>query len=142
MKRELLMSGLVAALMAAPIGLVSAADPVSAMGDKEFGLGASEKSRKDPSIERANLSADELWDQTVYDLENRKVGTVMAVTENRKAIVEIEGILGFGDKHVTVPVQRFQMKSDGRLVVTLTEDELERMPEIREEDISAIRRRS
>lgn len=164
MKREMLVSGLVAALMAVPIGLVSAADqksnegghepatvseqaapradPVSAMGDQEFGLGASEKSRKNAPIEGGNLSADSLWDQTVYDLENRKVGTVMAVTENRKAIVEIDGILGFGAKHVTVPVQRFQMKSDGRLVVTLNENEIKQMPEVREEDISAIGRRS
>jgi hypothetical protein len=41
-----------------------------------------------------------------------------------------------------VPVQHFQLSPDGRLVVTLTENELEQMPEIREEDISAIGKKS
>jgi hypothetical protein len=168
MKREMLASGLVAALMAAPIGFASAADqksndggqgaatvpeqlapqanPVSVMGNQEFGLGASDKARKSASIEGTDLSAEQLWDRTVYDLENREVGTVMAVTEpiggGRKAIVEIGGIFGFGSKRVTVPVQHFQLSPDGRLVVTLTENELEQMPEIREEDISAIGKKS
>jgi sporulation protein YlmC with PRC-barrel domain len=161
-------SSLVAALMAAPIGLAVAADqqPNSGMPGpatvpekiapeaapqlkpkyEDFGARVPGGEQKGVAIEGKELSAGDLQDKSVYDLENRKVGTVKDVStpfgENRLAIVEVGSFLGFGGKDVAVPVQHFQLQPDGRLVVNLTEKQLEEMPPVHDEGSSATRNKS
>jgi sporulation protein YlmC with PRC-barrel domain len=168
MKRQLMTSGLVAALMAAPIGFASAADqkpttgtagptaipeqvapqaaPQSKPKYEDFGARVPGGNQKGSSIDGKELSDGDLQDKTVYDLEDREVGTVKDVSapfgENRRAIVEVGGFLGFGGKDVAVPVQHFQLKPDGRLIVKLTEKELKQMPPVHEEGSTAIKKKS
>jgi sporulation protein YlmC with PRC-barrel domain len=168
MKRQLMTSGLVAALMAAPIGYAGAADPEpstatqgpttireqvapqaapeSAPKQEDLGARVPGGNQKGASTQGKELSDGDLQDKTVYDLENREVGTVKDVSapfgENRRAIVEVGGILGFGGKDVAVPVDHFRMQPDGRLIVKLTEDELKQMPPVREKGISATENKS
>jgi len=168
MKRQLMTSGLVAALMAVPIAYASAAEqspttgtpgpttiseqvapqaaPQSKPKYEDFGARVPGGNQKGSSIGGKELSDGDLQDKTVYDLEDREVGTVKDVSapfgENRRAIVEVGGILGFGGKDVAVPVQHFQLKPDGRLIVKLTEEELEQMPPVNERGISATEKRS
>ena len=168
MKRELLASSLVVALIAAPAGFARAADQAQPTGipgpttvpermvpratpelapkEGEVIPGVISGSEQGTPIAGKDLSNEYLQDKTVYDLQNEKVGTVKDVAESvgegRQAIVEVGGILGFGGKDVAVPVRHFQLQSDGRLVVKLTEDELKEMPEVRKQDSSASRQKS
>ena len=168
MKREFLASGLVAALMAAPIGFASAAEQAAPTGtpgptivperaaplavpesepkQEDHGARAPGGNQKNSSIDGKELSDDDLQDKAVYDLEDREVGTVKDVSapfgENRRAIVKVGGILGFGGKDVAVPVQHFQLKPDGRLIVKLTEEELKQMPPVGEKGTFATENKS
>lgn len=168
MKRRLMTSGLVAALMAAPIGFAGAADQNSSTDTQgpatiskqavpqaapeltpkheESTPGVPSGSQESASIVGKELSDGDLQDKTVYDLENREVGTVKDVSapfgENRRAIVEVGGILGFGGKDVAVPVDHFRIQPDGRLIVNLTEEELKEMPPVREKGSFATERKS
>jgi hypothetical protein len=81
------------------------------------------------------LAAGDLRGKTVFDRRNDEAGTVTAIRSSadgnpKAAIVHIGGLFGIGSKRVAVPVQQLRVTSDGRLVVNLTEDELNQLPEV------------
>jgi hypothetical protein len=112
---------------AAPEGTPKADHPGATMPDG--------KQQTDTLMTGKSLAAGDLRGKTVFDRRNDEVGTVTAIRSSadgypKAAIVDVGGIFGIGSKRVAVPIQQFQVKSDGRLVVNLTEDELKLLPEV------------
>jgi len=85
-------------------------------------------------LELSNLSAQELRDKPVYDRSNEKVATIKDVTGTpgrpRTAILDTGGVFGIGGKDVALPLENLSVRSDGKLVVNMTEDELKLLPKV------------
>ena len=91
-----------------------------------------------PQLPASDMAADvdapdQLVGATVYGSDDEELGTVVAVladgAKSPEATVEFGGFLGLGTKEVAVPISLFSHGDDGRLVVDLTEDELDKLYE-------------
>ena len=162
MKHELLAASLATALLAAPFAAATAADTQPASGNRDAGsmsetvpsaLGSENAPRVEDHSDMAppetkaevgtrlsgrDLLVTDLQDQTLYDLQNDEIGTIKGISSSGNgdgsAIVEIGGFFGFGAKLVAVPISHFFMAPNGRLVVNLSEEELEQLPAVVETD--------
>ena len=83
-------------------------------------------------IEVENLTAQELRDKPVYDSKGEKIATVKDVTgtpgQSRQAILQTGGVLGVGGREVALPLKKLSVGPDGKLVLTMTQDELNLLP--------------
>ena len=83
-------------------------------------------------IQVENLTAQELRDKPVYDTKGEKIATVRDVTgtpgQSRQAILQTGGVLGVGGREVALPLSKLSMGTDGRLMLTMTQDELDLLP--------------
>ena len=83
----------------------------------------------------AGVTADELIGMNVVDAAGENVGSVNDLlfgNENQvdHAILDVGGFLGFGAKSVAIPIEELQVAPDqDRVVVNLTRDQLDAMPE-------------
>lgn len=162
MKHDLLAASLATALLTAPFAAAMAADAQPASGNRQAGstsetvpsaLGPENEPRVEDRgdvtppegeagvgtrLSGRDLHAADLQDQTLYDLQNEEIGTIKGLSSSDdgdgSAIVEIGGLFGFGAKLVAVPISHFFMAPDGRLVVNLSEEELEQLPAVIETD--------
>jgi hypothetical protein len=83
-------------------------------------------------IEVESLTAQELRDKPVYDTKGEKIATVKDVTgtpgQSRQAILQTGGVLGVGGREVALPLKKLSVGPDGKLVLTMTQDELNLLP--------------
>jgi sporulation protein YlmC with PRC-barrel domain len=81
-----------------------------------------------PSFESSDLRG-----KNVYDPDGKKVGSIDDVVpaqgQPREAIVAVGGILGIGAKKVLIPATDIERSNDGRLVVAMSENQIEKLPE-------------
>jgi hypothetical protein len=81
------------------------------------------------------LTAQELRNKPVYDGKSEKIATVSEVTgtpgQMRQAILYTGGVLGVGGKEVALPLEKLSVATDGRLVLTMTHDQLKLLPKYR-----------
>jgi PRC-barrel domain len=86
-------------------------------------------------IDVDQLTAQELRNKPVYDGKSEKIATVSEVTgtpgQMRQAILYTGGVLGVGGKEVALPLDKFSVATDGKLVLTMTQDELKLLPKYR-----------
>ncbi len=79
------------------------------------------------------FEATELKGKAVYDAAGKKLGSIDEVVpqsgQTREAVVEVGGILGIGAKKVLIPASDIARADDGRLVVAMSEDQVEKLPE-------------
>jgi hypothetical protein len=91
-----------------------------------------------PTVEE--MSEQELVGQTVFNDQDEELGTIAGIRDGgatgRDAVIEFGGILGMGKDKVAVPLKDFRMSQDGRLIVSKTEDELEKMEGVTDEEKS------
>ena len=83
-------------------------------------------------IEVESLTAQELRDKPVYDSKGEKIATVKDVTgtpgQSRQAILQTGGVLGVGGREVALPLEKLSVGPDGKLMITMTQDQLELLP--------------
>lgn len=79
------------------------------------------------------LEAPELKGKAAFDVAGKKVGSIDEVLpqtgQARDAVVTVGGILGIGAKKVLIPANDIERKEDGRLIVAMTESQIEQLPE-------------
>lgn len=88
-----------------------------------------------PDRGRANmrqLTVDDLEDMDVYNGKGEQIGSVeeiVAGTDKKQYVVIAEGgFWGVGEDHVVLPLERFWVQGDDRLVVYgVTEEDMERL---------------
>lgn len=87
-----------------------------------------------------DITADELIGMNVVDAAGENVGSISDLLINAdnqvdRAIIDVGGFLGFGAKPVALEVDRMTVaEGDGEVVVDVTRDELEAMPEWQQDD--------
>ena len=78
-----------------------------------------------------SLTAQELRNKPVY-AKSEKVAVLQEVTgtpgQAREAVLEVGGVMGVGGRTVVVPLNKITVGPDGRLLTTMTEDELKLLP--------------
>ena len=83
-------------------------------------------------IQVESLTAQELRAKPVYDTKGEKIATIKDVTgtpgQSRQAILQTGGLLGVGGREVALPLSKLSMAPDGRLMLTMTQDELDLLP--------------
>lgn len=81
------------------------------------------------------LTAHELKNKPVYDRKSEKIATVSEVTgtpgQMRQAILYTGGVLGVGGKEVALPLEKLSVATDGKLVLTMSHDQLRLLPKYR-----------
>jgi len=84
-------------------------------------------------LPKQTFEAQDLKGKNVYDPAGKKVGEINEVVpqqgQPRDAVVAVGGILGIGAKKVLIPTTDIERMDDGRLVVAMSEDQLEKLPE-------------
>ena len=79
------------------------------------------------------FESKDLKGKDVYDPAGKKVGSIDAVVpqqgQPRDAVVAVGGILGIGAKKVLIPAADIERMDDGRLVVAMSENQIEKLPE-------------
>jgi hypothetical protein len=88
-----------------------------------------------PTIDVEVLSAQELRDKPVYDGKSERIATVSEVTgtpgQMRQAILHTGGVLGVGGKEVALPLDKLSVAENGKLVLSMTHDQLKLLPRYR-----------
>ena len=86
-------------------------------------------------IDVDQLTVQELRNKPVYDGKSEKIATVSEVTgtpgQMRQAILHTGGVLGVGGKEVALPLDKLSVATDGRLILTMTQDQLKLLPRYR-----------
>ncbi len=81
---------------------------------------------------RQPFEASELQGKDVYDSAGKKVGSIDAVVPStgptRDVVLSVGGILGIGSKKVLVPATDIDRGNSDRLVVSMTQDQLDKLP--------------
>jgi sporulation protein YlmC with PRC-barrel domain len=83
------------------------------------------------SLQPDQIRASKMIGSAVYDLQNRKIGSVADVVLNKdgkidSVVVDVASFLGMGGKHVAVPPN--EMKTDNnRLTLDRTKEQLQHM---------------
>ncbi len=86
----------------------------------------------------ASMAAAELTGKNVLSADGEVVGEVTGVAYSEDhgeeaARVELGGFFGIGEREVELPLSQLSLTADGDLQTTMTNDELEAVPEITEE---------
>jgi|SRR5271165_5015536 len=93
-----------------------------------------------PGIQLDEVRASKMIGSEVYDVQNRKIGSVRDVIINKDGkvdavVVDVGSFLGMGGKNVAVPLS--DIKTDNnRLALDKTKEQLQQMAEYRLEDRS------
>lgn len=81
------------------------------------------------------LTAQQLRNKPVYDRKSEKIATISEVTgtpgQMRQAILYTGGVLGVGGREVALPLDKLGVAADGRLVLTISQDQLKLLPKYR-----------
>jgi len=91
-----------------------------------------------PGIQSDEIRASKMIDSAVYDVRNRKIGSVQDLVLDRSGkidavVVDVGSLLGMGGKNVAVPLS--DIKTDNnRLTLDRTKEQLQQMAEYRLED--------
>jgi sporulation protein YlmC with PRC-barrel domain len=91
-----------------------------------------------PGIQLDELRASKMIGSAVYDVQNRKIGSVRDVIINKDGkvdavVVDVGSFLGMGGENVAVPLS--DIKTDNnRLTLDKTKEQLQQMAEYRLED--------
>jgi sporulation protein YlmC with PRC-barrel domain len=84
-------------------------------------------------MQKQSFESADLKGKNVYDPAGKKVGAIDDVVpaqgQPRDAIVAVGGILGIGAKKVLIPATDIERSTDGRLVVAMSENQIEKLPE-------------
>jgi len=89
-------------------------------------------------IQQDQIRASKMIGSTVYDVQNRKIGSVKELILNRDgkvadAVVDVGSFLGMGGKYIAVSMT--DIKSDNnRLTLDRTKEQLQQMTDYRLED--------
>ena len=79
------------------------------------------------------FEASDLKGKDVYDAAGKKVGSidevVPATGQVRDAVLSVGGILGIGAKKVLIPASDIERGNEGRLVISMTQEQLDKLPE-------------
>jgi sporulation protein YlmC with PRC-barrel domain len=85
------------------------------------------------SATKTPFEATDLKGKDVYDAAGKKVGSIDDVIpqtgQARDAVLSVGGILGIGAKKVLVPASDIERGNEGRLVVSMTQEQLDKLPE-------------
>lgn len=102
-------------------------------------VGAPEPGDDVTRVEWGELRADTLRGAPVYDRENERVSEVEDILlggegEATAALINVGGFLGIGSRNVAVPMEQLEIHADAelddvRIYLTLSEEELEDLPE-------------
>jgi sporulation protein YlmC with PRC-barrel domain len=98
-------------------------------------IGGLNGTNSQPSMQgglRQPFEASELQGKDVYDSAGKKVGSIDAVVPStgptRDVVLSVGGILGIGSKKVLVPATDIDRGNADRLVVSMTQDQLDKLP--------------
>ena len=79
------------------------------------------------------LEATDLKGKDVHDAAGKKVGSIDDVIpqtgQARDVVLSVGGILGIGAKKVLVPAADIERGNEGRLTVSMTQEQLDKLPE-------------
>lgn len=91
-----------------------------------------------PGIQPDEMRASKMIGSAVYDVQNRKIGSVQDLVLDKsgkvdKVVVDVGSFLGMGGKNVAIPLS--DIKTDhNRLTLDRTKEQLQQMAEYRLED--------
>jgi len=84
-------------------------------------------------LQKNAFESSDLKGKDVYDPAGKKVGEIDEVVPSQgqphDAVVAVGGILGIGAKKVLIPASDIERGEDGRLVIAMTENQIEKLPE-------------
>jgi len=128
--RKSLLAGAIAALVAVPMG--AAADSYTEGQTKQ-----PMRSQMGASGQVQTMTPSQLRGTEVVGVNGEQIGSVKTVVQSRQdknihAVISAGGFLGFGDKEITVPLDRMRYE-DGKLRLSATEAELKARPAYRAE---------
>lgn len=119
------------ATMAPEAGMAAEGD--DAMGDTAMAEGPTSLSA---------MTVDEVVGTSVIGIDDQNVGDVDYVIEQSDGlafVVGVGGFLGLGEYTVAVPADQFTLNADGDLALSsMTQEELESMPEFTEEGVEGL----
>jgi sporulation protein YlmC with PRC-barrel domain len=97
-------------------------------------LFAQEKTAVQEKPPGKEMLASELIDQAIYSPQNNQIGEIddLAIKRNgkiKRVIVDTGGFLRFGEEQIGIPFTKLQIGNDGKIVLNMTRDEIEKMPE-------------
>jgi len=112
-------------------GASPAPAPASPPSQTQTAPGGSDMGTK--SATKTPFEATDLKGKDVYDAAGKKVGSIDDVIpqtgQARDAVLSVGGILGIGAKKVLVPASDIERGNEGRLVVSMTQEQLDKLPE-------------
>jgi hypothetical protein len=83
-------------------------------------------------VDVRSLTARELRDKPVYGSDEKQIATVEDVTGSpgaaRQVVLQTGGVMGVGGREVVLPLDKLQVGPDGRLMLTMTQDQLKLLP--------------
>lgn len=92
-----------------------------------------------------SMSEQELVGMTVVSREGEEIGDIDQVVteggagampgEDKRAVIDVGGFLGIGEKSIAIPFDDLQLSQDGRLQTDLTREALESQPEYQRSDM-------
>lgn len=134
MKRTLIATAVAATLsIAAALPAMAASDDMSAP-----------QATTEQSATGASINAGELIGKDITNMNGEAIGEVTSVvrdttTDAPYAVISVGGILGFGDKKVTIPLRDMQMRENALTApLASTEDELKTHPAFIESQFTGI----
>lgn len=91
-----------------------------------------------PGIQSDEIRASKMIGSAVYDVQNRKIGSVQDLVLDRSGkidvvVVDVGSLLGMGGKNVAVPLSDIKT-GNNRLTLDRTKEQLQQMAEYRLED--------
>lgn len=118
-------------------------DTAPAMGENIVENAEEPIGAESDAIERfAGMTVGDVVGKTVIGGEGEVVGEidyVLSEGDSYSAVIGIGGVLGIGEHTVKLPLEDFEMSTDGTLrVQAMNAEELEQMPEIDESEIEAL----
>jgi len=80
------------------------------------------------------LAPEQLVGESVHSSEGEEIGEISGVAQSRQdsqmhALVDVGGFLGIGQRTVALPVARLEVDHEGKLMTSMTREELESLPE-------------
>jgi predicted outer membrane protein/sporulation protein YlmC with PRC-barrel domain len=106
-----------------------------------------------PEVTFLSLEKDQIWatsliGKTVYGPDDQSIGEISDLVlqkegETRVALIDVGGFLGIGEKTVEIPFEEIKVQrgtesnADPKLVVAMTKDQLEQLPEVETDSAAA-----
>jgi sporulation protein YlmC with PRC-barrel domain len=124
--------------MTAAIALALAAATPAAYAQASHDTRATANGAMRQAIQPDEMRASKVIGSTVYDVQNRNIGSVKDLVLGKDgrvdaAVVDVGSFLGVGGKYIAVPLS--DMKTDNnRLTLDRTKEQLQQMTEYRLED--------